>query len=73
MTNIRKAAILLEAVGEPHTTSILDQLSGEDSIKILQEMTALRDTTEKEVSSVLSEVIRYKKDNTYGKKGNILK
>ena len=73
MTNIRKAAILLEAVGEPHTTRILNQLSANDSLRVLQEMTGLESTSNSEVSSVLSEVIKYKRANTYGKQGNIVK
>lgn len=73
MSNKRKAAVLLEGMGEPYTTNILNMLDEKTSIVVLQEMAAMdRETTKSEISEVVSEVISIKSNiNTYGKKGHI--
>jgi flagellar motor switch protein FliG len=73
MTNLQKAAILLEKIGEPYSTDVIRHLSATQGVKVIQEMAKGYDASDKEVEEIFSEIIKIKRSGLYGSKGEELR
>lgn len=73
MTNLQKAAILLEKIGEPYSTDVIRHLSAAQGVMVIQEMAKGYDASDEEVEEIFSEIIKIKRSGLYGSKGEELR
>lgn len=66
---LRKAAILLSKIGEPHVSNILKHLTQDEMLLVIQEMADIKDVSKSEVSAIMMEVLSKKISNLYNKEG----
>ena len=66
---LRKAAILLSKIGEPHTSNILKYLTQDEMLLVIQEMASIKDISKSEVSAIMMEVLSKTTASLYNKEG----
>lgn len=66
---LRKAAILLSKIGEPHASNILKYLTEDEMLQIIQEMANIDGIRENEMNEIMKEVLNKHNSSVYNKKG----
>lgn len=72
MNNLRKASVFIKSIGEPYSSEIIDLLSEDETIKLMQDMVICpNDETLTDYPDILKNIIDASKNNIYSEKGGI--